>query len=404
VLRRKCHCGAPTPAGETCSACAANQAGLQRKLAIGRTDDPLEAEADRMADAVMARHSPGLSSQVAPGVRRQAAAGEESAGEVSDSVVQTLASVGAPLGPAVRSEMEGRFGRDFSRVRLHSDASAAQSARDVHAAAYTAGNQIVFGQGQLDPNRSAGRHLLAHELAHVVQQETSGRAAIQREPLVLGDHEDDPRAALLWESYRQSITLAAFKPGSAELTPEHLAALKEYKERLGLLLGRYPGSSISVIGYTDTTSTEARNAELGQARADAVLKELTSGDFALAPGAAQAASLGETALAVQTQAGEPRNRRVMIIPTLRRGLGSMRGPQPGQPFDGTLKVDPNPRRGPPYQSDPVLDTTPIPEFDSVPGPLRPDRTTGSDRPVLPPPKPSDTPGEHGGMLPKKKTF
>ncbi len=372
---------------------------LQRKLAVGRTDDPLETEADCMADAARAG---GLAKANAGSrtVQRRSIDSVDPGGAPA-SVERSLASRGAPLEPALRHDMETRFGYDFSQVRLHSDAAAAQSAVDIDAAAYTSGNHVVFGAGRFAPGDAEGRHLLAHELAHVVQQGGSVESPVQREPLVLGDHKDDQQAALLWESYRQSITLAAFKPGSAELTPEHLAALKEYKERLNGLLGRYPDSSVSIIGYTDATSTEARNAELGQARADAVLKELTSGDFALAPGAAYAGSLGATALEVPTQAGEPRNRRVMIIPTLRRGFSM---PQPEQPFDGTLKVDPNSKKGPPYRSDPVLDTTPIPEFDPVPGALRPDNTPGLDRPVLPPPKPSDTPGERGGMLPTKKKF
>jgi hypothetical protein len=66
--------------------------------------------------------------------------------------------------------MEPRFGHDFSRVRVHADAKAAQSAQAVDALAYTVGSDIVFGPHQHAPDSSAGRELLAHELAHVVQQ------------------------------------------------------------------------------------------------------------------------------------------------------------------------------------------------------------------------------------------
>ena len=66
--------------------------------------------------------------------------------------------------------MEPRFGRDFGGVRVHTDARAAASARDVGAFAYTLGNNIVFGAGQFAPGTQEGRQLLAHELAHTVQQ------------------------------------------------------------------------------------------------------------------------------------------------------------------------------------------------------------------------------------------
>ncbi|MFI5458421.1 MAG: DUF4157 domain-containing protein [Isosphaerales bacterium] len=79
-------------------------------------------------------------------------------------------SPGRPLDAATRSDMEPRFGYDFSQVRVHSDDHAAESARAVNANAYTAGNHVVFGAGTYAPRTSDGQHLLAHELTHVVQQ------------------------------------------------------------------------------------------------------------------------------------------------------------------------------------------------------------------------------------------
>src|SRR5688500_4510126 len=66
--------------------------------------------------------------------------------------------------------MESRFGRDFSGVHVHDDDAAARSARDVAADAYTVGAHVVFDTGRLSPGTESGRRLLAHELAHVVQQ------------------------------------------------------------------------------------------------------------------------------------------------------------------------------------------------------------------------------------------
>ena len=71
--------------------------------------------------------------------------------------------------------MELRFGHDFSRVRVHTDAKAAESARAVNALAYTVGHDMAFGAGQYVPETSEGRQLVAHELAHVVQQSTASK-------------------------------------------------------------------------------------------------------------------------------------------------------------------------------------------------------------------------------------
>jgi hypothetical protein len=85
-------------------------------------------------------------------------------------VHEVVNSSGRPLDPATRGFMESRFGHDFSQVRVHSDARAAKSARAVNASAYTVGRNVVFGTGQFEPATTQGRHLLTHELTHVVQQ------------------------------------------------------------------------------------------------------------------------------------------------------------------------------------------------------------------------------------------
>lgn len=83
---------------------------------------------------------------------------------------ETLAGAGRLLDAPVRERMEALLGHDLSRVRVHADAQAAGSARAVGAAAYTVGSDIVFGAGRYAPRTSAGQGLLAHELAHTVQQ------------------------------------------------------------------------------------------------------------------------------------------------------------------------------------------------------------------------------------------
>ena len=180
-LQRKCACGAPSAAGGSCAACeekatAASPQVLQKKLAIGAADDPLERDADRVADQVMAASA---HSQVCGGpvrIQRFTGQGGGQMDMAPASVERVLASSGRPLEPALRKDMEQRFGHDFSKVQVHSDAAAGRSAQEVYARAYTVGQDIVFGAGHFTPTTREGQWLLAHELAHVVQQ-TSGRVS-----------------------------------------------------------------------------------------------------------------------------------------------------------------------------------------------------------------------------------
>lgn len=104
--------------------------------------------------------------------RRAATHGERNhaGGSVPPIVHDVLRSRGQPLDANTQGSMASAFGHDFSRVRIHADARAAASARAVNALAYTVGTDVVFGAGQFSPGTEAGRRLLGHELAHVVQQ------------------------------------------------------------------------------------------------------------------------------------------------------------------------------------------------------------------------------------------
>src|SRR5207248_2059837 len=133
-------------------------------------DDPLETEADRVADQVTGSPTPTL-----PTIRKATRKQET---DWPSGLVPVLAAPGKPLEPALRTDMEGRFGLHFSGVRVHTGDEAARSARDVNARAYTVGNNIVFDSGQFSPGTQSGRCLLAHELTHVVQQSgTAGNCA-----------------------------------------------------------------------------------------------------------------------------------------------------------------------------------------------------------------------------------
>jgi LysM repeat protein len=103
-------------------------------------------------------------------------------------VHDVLRSGGVPLDSAVRAEMEPRFRHSFADVRVHADARAAESARAVGAHAYAVGRNVVFGAGRYAPGSGDGKRLIAHELAHVVQQR--GASASLRPKLEVGAADD----------------------------------------------------------------------------------------------------------------------------------------------------------------------------------------------------------------------
>ena len=123
---------------------------LQRACARCHTETPGQEH-----DLLQTKH-------VSSGDMRQAA--------VPPIVDEVLAAPGQPLDKATSDVMESRFGHDFSKVRIHNDQLAAQSAKAVAAEAYTVGSKVVFGDGRYAPATLDGQRLLAHELAHVVQQ------------------------------------------------------------------------------------------------------------------------------------------------------------------------------------------------------------------------------------------
>jgi hypothetical protein len=170
---------------------------IQRKLKVGAVDDPLEHEADRVADQVMRMPtSDAVTISSRPQVSRKCDTCEEEeeeklqkkemgpqtvAGEAPASVHETLRSAGQPLDMESHAFFEPRFGRDLSQVRIHADPRAAESAASVYARAYTVGHHVVFGRDQYAPHTADGRHLLAHELIHTLQQQ-GGVPSLRRDP------------------------------------------------------------------------------------------------------------------------------------------------------------------------------------------------------------------------------
>lgn len=143
-----------------------------------KVEAPSSATVDRSADGAGADARSMLELQRLAGnasvsrlVSREAATEADEEPEGRSPVLDVVGRGGGePLAPELRSEMEGRLGADFGAVRVHRDAAASDSAKAVDAHAYTVGNDVVFRSDRWDPAGSEGKHTLAHELSHVVQQ------------------------------------------------------------------------------------------------------------------------------------------------------------------------------------------------------------------------------------------
>jgi hypothetical protein len=172
---------------------------IRAKLAIDQPGAEYEQEADRVAEQVTSMPESKLERDCACGGACPKCKTEEPALEpegvqtkrtwsryreqvsAPPIVYEVLRSPGRLLDTETRAFMEPRFGRDFSHVQVHTDTKAAESAQAVNALAYTVGQDVVFGAGQFSPGTASGRRLLAHELAHVVQQgDQAGNGTIQR--------------------------------------------------------------------------------------------------------------------------------------------------------------------------------------------------------------------------------
>lgn len=172
---------------------------VKAALSVSHVDDPAEREADAIAAQITCGETPDRAHDDAFGVRRSPAA-VPSPVHAPGTIEQVLHSAGQPLDPAIRAFFEPRFGHDFSHIRIHSGPEAAASARSINALAYTAGSDIVFTHGGYQPGTPAGRRLLAHELAHTIQQQRDGRGPRVQRSLLPGGVGD-------WHEMAQALTI-----------------------------------------------------------------------------------------------------------------------------------------------------------------------------------------------------
>ena len=184
---------------------------IQPKLAINQPNDVYEQEADTVADSIMRmtdidatrgtfsqpsatriqRKCKECEEEEKQRLNRKEVNNDETIADAStQKYVSSLNDQGRSLTQRERSFFEPRFGYDFSDVQLHTNTEANQSAKKINALAYTYSNHIVFGANQYQPENESGKRLLAHELTHVVQQNSDSiaRNKIQKTPVTSGEY------------------------------------------------------------------------------------------------------------------------------------------------------------------------------------------------------------------------
>ncbi|MBN2118651.1 MAG: DUF4157 domain-containing protein [Anaerolineales bacterium] len=392
LLQRKCACGGtPGPSGE-CEECRKKRQGTLQRAALGG----------------------GLTGNAAPPI-----------------VQDVLRSPGQSLDVQTRAFMEPRFGHDFSQVRVHTDTRAAESAKAVHALAYTVGYDIAFAAGRYMPNAAAGKKLLAHELAHVVQQSSiqgapqysltmtqrgdpseaeadnaadrimSGLEIPRIVPLSIAavqrnEPEDEEEPAEKPLTRAEEIELSRTSPGaiggtakppvislynfainSSTLKSEHKAVLAEVAD---LIKSADAGKvSVILVGHADSTGSPKVNQPLSKRRANDMKKELES----LTGRRIAAHWAGDTnpADTNDTVDGRSRNRRVDIhfLP-----IGGVKPPEE-KPEEKKPPV-------PPVEEEPEKKKPPVPEEPEIEPPPGKEPPPKEPPPKEPPPG-KEPPGE-----------
>ncbi len=239
---------------------------VQQKLKMGEANDKYEQEADRVADKVVNQSNVDgvqkkegeeelqqkpIANEVTPLVQKMESSEEEpvqmmqeeesvqkmdeeesvqkkeaSSGTASPSIESRLnqsKGKGKQMDGGIKSEMESGFGNDFSKVNIHTDENAAQMSQDLGAQAFAHGNDVYFNKGKYNPESSKGKHLLAHELTHTIQQ--SG--TVQKKP--------DNTKATNKKKTTVKLEFNAFIPNS--LSGQHFDGTRAWKWEPGQIWG-----------------------------------------------------------------------------------------------------------------------------------------------------------------------
>jgi len=319
---------------------------IQAKLKIGRPGDKYEQEADRVANQVMSMPEPHLQRQIEPEeeeehlqttpiakqittmVQRQAEEEREEEEEIqtkmsNDEVIRSqeaepdeeeeevvqanksnaknpvdlgleskihfLRGGGKPLPESTRSYFEPRFGYDFGQVRVHRTREAAEMAQAVNAKAFTTGQNVVFGAGQYAPDTLAGKKLIAHELTHNLQQQTttsiSSTNSQQNPAIMRAEFPEESEASIkplrLFKNIPSPVVMRkeSWILATVYFGKDHFLLLEDnYKlvERLSEELRFIPGATVVIDGHASTEGSTKYNKELSKKRRLAVIAILRS--------------------------------------------------------------------------------------------------------------------------------
>lgn len=287
---------------------------VQTKLTINQPNDRYEQEADRVADVVMRMPEPRLqrqvepeeeeetlqtkplASEITPLVQRQVeleGGEEEELIQAKDAsgqtlhvspIVQTqihsLRGGGQRLSSSLRNFFEPRFGHDFSQVRVHTDAKAAESARAVNARAFTIGRDVVFGAGEYSSESLAERKLLAHELTHVLQQIYSSGQSARHVGSVADAYERESDAVVMSDHSLSPVVKAKLGAGFVQRQIDETFGLNELTDDESTATESEDGLEVEVQDGDSPISGGELVGEISEAELSA--NELEADEMALA--------------------------------------------------------------------------------------------------------------------------
>jgi len=294
AIQRACNCGGSRMAEDE-----PLRPARQTSRRLSSSDDPFELEAGRVAEQVMRTAEPSVQPSAithiatnASPIGRLCDSCATADGELSSTVARGIGDGGHALDQSTRAFMEMRFNRTFDDVRVHTSTAAAESARSLDALAYTVGNDIVFGSGRYAPGTNSGRHLIAHELTHTIQQNgdrnpVAGR--IQRAPAEdCGDpnvkddglhctgEEHNGRGVVEPTPAGNGWELRNFDVDKHFLKEKHEDALDDIADKIEDFLRANPGERVHLLGEASTTAGDCYNMRLSRRRTRCVAAALAA--------------------------------------------------------------------------------------------------------------------------------
>lgn len=237
----------------------------EREVEVSRPGDVLEQEAERVAERALSSSPEELREEelASPGRRPPALATTASEGLGAEL------GPGRPLDPESRAFLEPRFGQDLGHVRVHTGPQAEESAEAVRAKAFTVGWDVVFGAGEYAPGTTDGSRLLAHEMAHVVQQSAAGSPPVlQRSPFDV----EPPLQSPAPPASLQTSSLIVVELGATELITQQNPKLAQFAETVRESLLLFLEATVQVTGSWDSSATSTggiQRSEAGQRAAQA---------------------------------------------------------------------------------------------------------------------------------------